>query len=313
MRSLVDCGMYRASGALFKTIETVAGETPLSCATSRKVTPDFTALRRAKNALPRIRCSLRAFAHLYHSPSTEASRTLPSHQMTTSGQLEDLFLRHKNLKLNVRNLRDVPTSTNGFDQENAGRHPARQNCQGSDLVSKRRTLSRCHFQIICDTALITGDRQFNGVFCCTHSNILGLRFTLQNAQRCEVVFHLLKCGEHRLAVIVDGLIVGRFCLFGCAPPASCVEQCFKSCSAHSPESTRTLKQGTRRNAFKSPLSRECDRRKVSCPGDSDLRIGCLHSSFGRGNIGSPLKQIGRQAWGNRRRRSIQRQSRQSES
>jgi hypothetical protein len=41
---LVEGGIYLASGALFNTIETVAAETPLSCATSRSVTPDFAAL-----------------------------------------------------------------------------------------------------------------------------------------------------------------------------------------------------------------------------------------------------------------------------
>src|SRR5271170_3786266 len=38
MRSLVVSGMYRASGALFRTMETVAEENPLRSATSRMVT-----------------------------------------------------------------------------------------------------------------------------------------------------------------------------------------------------------------------------------------------------------------------------------
>jgi hypothetical protein len=36
---------------LFRTIETVAAETPLSCATSRRVTPDFAAFLCFNNAL----------------------------------------------------------------------------------------------------------------------------------------------------------------------------------------------------------------------------------------------------------------------
>lgn len=40
MRPLVVSGIYRASGALFSTIETVAEENPLRSATSRIVTAD---------------------------------------------------------------------------------------------------------------------------------------------------------------------------------------------------------------------------------------------------------------------------------
>src|SRR5580704_15074314 len=46
MRFLVAGAMYRASGALFSTMETVAGEKPLACATSRIVIVRFLLLGR---------------------------------------------------------------------------------------------------------------------------------------------------------------------------------------------------------------------------------------------------------------------------
>src|SRR4051794_790361 len=51
MRCLVCAGMYRASGALFNTIETVAVENPLSPATSRIVAFPFGFF--ARDELPR--------------------------------------------------------------------------------------------------------------------------------------------------------------------------------------------------------------------------------------------------------------------
>ena len=50
MRAFVEGGIYRARGALFRTMETVAVDTPLSWATSRKVTATFF-LRRLTDSL----------------------------------------------------------------------------------------------------------------------------------------------------------------------------------------------------------------------------------------------------------------------
>src|ERR1700674_4208307 len=51
MRLLVAGAIYRARGALFSTIETVAGENPLCVATSRIVTAWFFSLGRFKGVL----------------------------------------------------------------------------------------------------------------------------------------------------------------------------------------------------------------------------------------------------------------------
>jgi hypothetical protein len=62
MRFFVAGAMYRASGALFRTMETVAGEKPLAFATSRIVIVPF---------LPRARFTgtlLRAHHHLAKAP-----------------------------------------------------------------------------------------------------------------------------------------------------------------------------------------------------------------------------------------------------
>src|SRR5579864_414670 len=66
MRLLVAGAMYLASGALFSTIETVAGENPLCVATSLIVTAWFFSLGRFTRRAPRWPASSRYTQSLYN-------------------------------------------------------------------------------------------------------------------------------------------------------------------------------------------------------------------------------------------------------
>ena len=57
----------------------------------------------------------------------------------------------------------------------------------------------------------------------------------QNAQRREIVFHLLKSGQHRLPVIGHGLVVERLVLLHRRPPQPAVEKRLRQRRPHGPE------------------------------------------------------------------------------
>src|SRR5229473_1864206 len=118
MRFFVAGAMYRASGALFSTIETVAGEKPLDCATSRIVMVWFLPLCRFTPAPPEAlssgvcgsNCNVRSFTGLRvllrgrfksHGFAETGCFPRPVKQPCGHPHRSEFFCRHTQLQKNV--------------------------------------------------------------------------------------------------------------------------------------------------------------------------------------------------------------------
>src|ERR1700678_2184626 len=106
-------------------METVAGETPLSSATSRKVTVRLLVLRRVKtdSGGGQLRMNDWPWTNIF----IIAASARP--EAAQSGEF-----------LDVRNLGDVPAASEGFDQQDAGGHATGQQIHGGHFVGKRRAV-----------------------------------------------------------------------------------------------------------------------------------------------------------------------------
>jgi hypothetical protein len=122
-------------------METVAGETPLSSATSRKVTVRLLVLRRVKtdSGGGQLRMNDWPWTNIF----IIAASARP--EAAQSGEF-----------LDVRNLGDVPAASEGFDQQDAGGHATGQQIHGGHFVGKRRALRGGDFEIIGHAAAVAG-------------------------------------------------------------------------------------------------------------------------------------------------------------
>jgi hypothetical protein len=122
-------------------METVAGETPLSSATSRKVTVRLLVLRRVKSGSGggQLRVNDWPWTNIFIIAASARPEAAQSWEF-----------------LDARNLGDVPAATEGFDQQDAGGHATGQQIHGGHFVGKRRALRGGDFEIIGHTAAVAG-------------------------------------------------------------------------------------------------------------------------------------------------------------
>src|SRR6202142_574790 len=214
--------------------------------------------------------------------------------------------------LDGRDLGDVPSAADSFDEQDAGGHASSEDVHGSAFVRERGALRGGDFKIVCDAALVAIVRERKRVLGGGDCGVFGLGFFFQNAQGSEIVFHFLKRGENGLAIFVYGFIKEGFCLVGGATALASIEKRFRGSSGELPETAGALEQRADRRAFETAAPAERDEWKIGGAGDADLRVGFLHAAFGCGNIGTTLKQIGGKAHWERRRRNFKRRTRQRE-
>ncbi len=159
-------------------------------------------------------------------------------------------------RLDVRDLGDVPAAADCFYQQDAGSHAARQDVDGGDFVGERGALRGGDFEIVGDATLVASDGELRASAARRRRRSASvLASSSQDAQRGEIVFDFLKGGEHRLAIIVDGLVPGGFGLIGHAAAAPRVEQGLRRLPAEHPETAGPLDECTGNGAFKTSRSR----------------------------------------------------------
>src|SRR6266436_2699253 len=122
-------------------------------------------------------------------------------------------------------------------QRHCVHHAAAENIYRSNFGSESRTLSSCHLKVAGDATRITSVGECEVFFGCVDGRVLYLSFVLQNPKRRDVVLHLLKTGQHSLAIISDGLIVRSDGLVRGSPTSSDVEDGEKRGRASRPQNT----------------------------------------------------------------------------
>src|ERR1700674_3666386 len=94
--------------------------------------------------------------------------------------------------LNVRDLRDVPTATDGFDQEDARGHPASEDVDSGDFISESSALRNCDFEIAGDSTLVAIDGKSQRMLRGCDGRVFRSCLIFQNSESGEAVFHFLK-------------------------------------------------------------------------------------------------------------------------
>ena len=109
-----------------------------------------------------------------------------------------------------------------FTSKHAGLHAARLNAHLGYFVRERGILRRNHLEIIHNAALIAIDRERQRMLGGSDRGLLDYFFIIEDSQSCEIVFHFLKCAQHRLPVGINRFAVRglRLLRYGVAFPAS---------------------------------------------------------------------------------------------
>lgn len=136
------------------------------------------------------------------------------------------------------NLRCIPTSAERFDQLNAGGHLLNAQVDGRLLIAEKRGLGGDHVEVRINSQFVAVRRDLQISFCRRHSSVLLLYFSRENSQRGEIIFHLLKGRQHRLAVVRHGLIILRSELHDRGPAQSAVVNRFRHAGPRRKEPTR---------------------------------------------------------------------------
>jgi hypothetical protein len=129
----------------------------------------------------------------------------------------------------------IPTSAESLDQQYARVHSAPQDVNRVPLIQQLNGLSGDNLKVRVHTALISIGKQLHSSPRFSNRILLLLRFLLQRPERCQVVFYLLKCGQHGLPVVSDsGVIIGARCIRRRAAPAG-IEQRLRYGRTNRPE------------------------------------------------------------------------------
>src|SRR5271170_4987567 len=102
-----------------------------------------------------------------------------------------------------------PSTAERLHQQNAGVHPSSSNLNLIALVIEIFGLCRDDLEVVVPTADVTVGKDTQVILCRIDRLVLLLGLALEDSQRREVVFDLLKRGEGCLAIIGDGRIVLR--------------------------------------------------------------------------------------------------------
>src|ERR1019366_7488370 len=131
----------------------------------------------------------------------------------------------------LRQTQSVPPAPKGLDQQHGVRHTTAQNIDGSHFIRKRRALRSNYLEITCDSTPVANDRKIERSLRRRDGFILDLSFVFKDSHRREIVFDLLKSGEHAFAIGSDLIVIGGTRLIVERTPSSTVE--------HSPQSRQS--------------------------------------------------------------------------
>src|SRR5579864_7554452 len=90
---------------------------------------------------------------------------------------------------------NVPATTECFHQEDRGAHSAAENVDGGALVRQSRALRRHDFEVSHQTSGIAVRGELERALGRIYGFSLRFGFVLEDAQRSQIVFHLLECIE----------------------------------------------------------------------------------------------------------------------
>src|ERR1700732_5328715 len=110
-------------------------------------------------------------------------------------------------------VRSTPSSAQGFDERDAGRHTPAQDNDGCALVGQSNALRGDHFEVRHHAAFISVVGQVKRVLCRRHGSLLSFGFVLENTQSGQTVFDLFEGSEDSLTIVCDRLVVGCPSLF----------------------------------------------------------------------------------------------------
>src|SRR6059036_3327261 len=163
-------------------------------------------------------------------------------------------------RLFLRKRRGVPPAAQRLHQGRGRDEPPAENADRGALVAELGGLHRHHVDVAHDARLVLVGRQRHGLARCAHGLVLHFRFLFEDAQRGEVVLDLLEAGEHGLAVLRDGRIVGRYRLLCLRAPQAGVEDRLRERGADRPEAARRGEQIGGVRAAETAARRERERR-----------------------------------------------------
>src|SRR3989441_13096784 len=198
-------------------------------------------------------------------------------------------------RLLLRKRRGVPAAAQRLPQGRGRDEPPAENADRGALVAELGGLHRHHVDVAHDARLVLVGRQRHGLARCAHGLVLHFRFLFEDAQRGEVVLDLLEAGEHGLAVLRDGRIVGRYRLLGLRAPQAGVEDRLRERGPDRPEAARRGEQIGGIRAAETAARRERERRKGRGLRDADLRVRGGRSALGSGGVGPAPRQLRGQA------------------
>ena len=135
--------------------------------------------------------------------------------------------------------------------------------------------------------------------------VLHRGFLLQDSQGGEVVFHLLKAGQHRLPVGGDRAVVGGAGLLDARAAGAALKQGCRQRRPERPETVRQRQQVTQGAALRTAGGRQRQAQEVGGLGNADLRIGCLDPALCSCHVGPPFQQVRRHADRDHRHRGRQ--------
>src|SRR5258707_4311874 len=209
-------------------------------------------------------------------------------------------------RLELRQVGDVPAAAQRLDEKNAGIHLSAHDVDIIALIVQRGGLSRHDLQIRVEAAdvpvveyLLCRLRRQRGLML-----VFGL--LLENTQRDQVVFLLLKRRERCLTVIRDGLIVASVGLLGYGGSAACIENRLRQRGAERPDETRGIEQVRKGGRFKANRSIERDSWIEGGARDADTIVRLGDATLCCGDVGASLQEFGGQTGRNDRRTRIER-------
>src|SRR6202795_3080074 len=185
----------------------------------------------------------------------------------------------------------IPASTERLHQQDSSGEATAENIHGGHFVDQRRTLRRGHFQITGDSASIPSEREVQGFLRRDDRALLRVCFLFKDSQRRQIVFHLLKAGQHSLAVIGNGFIIGSNGLIETGPPPPRVKNGRDCGWAGGPEDARPGEQGGYNTAFEATHGIQTEGGIVGSLGHTNLRVGRGHAPLRRGYVRASFKKF----------------------
>ncbi len=184
-----------------------------------------------------------------------------------------------------------PAAAEGFDEADGGDEPFTLELRDGAFARQRRALGRGDFEIGDETRLITIVCDFEGVSGGSERAGFGFELRGQQTLGSELVFHFLKGGQHSLAILADGFVVGRARgLELRAVTAGGEERPFQR-RADRPKAARPVEPVARVQGLKARESVEANARVKGAPRDANVRVRRGHAAFAGSDVGSSLQEF----------------------